>query len=114
MNLLQLPRAQLVVLLLALLLPIFSTCGTANPTTSAPDATGASTESSGAETDDSATTTAESNSDSILHIHQSTYPDVFDPQKSSFSNEIGILAMAYEGLTKLNENLDAVPAATES
>ena len=28
------------------------------------------------------------------------YPDVIDPQKSSFVNEIGHLSMIYEGLTK--------------
>ncbi len=50
----------------------------------------------------------------VLRIHQPQYPDVFDPQKSSFTNEIGILALVYEGLTKLNENLETVPAAAES
>jgi oligopeptide transport system substrate-binding protein len=50
----------------------------------------------------------------ILRVHQATYPDVFDPQKSSFSVEIDILALAYEGLTKLDENQQTVPAAAES
>jgi len=27
----------------------------------------------------------------VLRIHEYTYPDVFDPQKSSFSNEIAVL-----------------------
>ncbi len=50
----------------------------------------------------------------VLRVHQSTYPDDFDPQKSSFTNEIDILALAYEGLTRLNSNLETVPAAAES
>ncbi|HEY8447997.1 MAG TPA: peptide ABC transporter substrate-binding protein [Thermomicrobiales bacterium] len=50
----------------------------------------------------------------VLRIHQPIYPDDFDPQKSSFTNEIDILALAYEGLTKLDENQQTVPAAAES
>ncbi len=50
----------------------------------------------------------------VLRVHHPTYPDVFDPQKSSFTNEIDILALAYEGLTKLNTNQETVPAAAES
>ena len=50
----------------------------------------------------------------VLRVHQQTYPDVFDPQKSSFTNEIVILAQAYEGLTKLNQNQETVPGAAES
>jgi oligopeptide transport system substrate-binding protein len=43
-----------------------------------------------------------------------TYPDIIDPQKSSFVGEIAHLMMNYEGLTRLDENLDTVPAAAES
>src|SRR5215204_5624216 len=50
----------------------------------------------------------------VVRVHQITYPDVVDPQKSSFTNEIDILALAYEGLTKLNTNQETVPAAAES
>ncbi len=50
----------------------------------------------------------------VLRVHHPTYPDVYDPQKSSFTNEIDILALAYEGLTKLNTNQETVPAAAES
>ena len=125
MNLQQVPRTQFMIMLLALLLPILAACGTSAPTASAPDATGETTETSDTTTDESAntsdtatdepaTTPSESSGDNVLYIHQPTYPDVFDPQKSSFANEITILSMAYEGLTKLNENLEAVPAAAES
>ncbi len=51
---------------------------------------------------------------SVLRVHQPVYPDDFDPQKSSFANEIAILALAYEGLTKLDETQETVPAAAES
>jgi oligopeptide transport system substrate-binding protein len=50
----------------------------------------------------------------ILRVHQTTDPDVVDPQKSSFSNEIAILALNYEGLTRQNEELETVGAAAES
>ncbi len=49
-----------------------------------------------------------------LRIHQLLYPETADPQKSSFSNEIVFLATNYEGLTRLDENLETVPAAAES
>ena len=50
----------------------------------------------------------------VLRVHHVTYPDVVDPQKSSFTNEIDILAQAYEGLTRLDTNQQTVPAAAES
>jgi oligopeptide transport system substrate-binding protein len=50
----------------------------------------------------------------VLWIHEPVYPDVVDPQKSSFVNEIDILALAYEGLTRLDTNQKTVPGAAES
>src|SRR5829696_3803551 len=41
----------------------------------------------------------------VLRIHHQVYPDVVDPQKSSFANEIDILALAYEGLTRFDTEL---------
>jgi oligopeptide transport system substrate-binding protein len=49
-----------------------------------------------------------------LRIHHTTYPDVVDPQKSSYTNEIDILGLIYEGLTKLDTNQETVPGAAES
>jgi oligopeptide transport system substrate-binding protein len=49
----------------------------------------------------------------VLRINLGTYPDVIDPQKSSFVNEIAHLQLIYEGLTKLNGKLETVPAAAE-
>ncbi|MDQ2683148.1 MAG: peptide ABC transporter substrate-binding protein [Chloroflexota bacterium] len=50
----------------------------------------------------------------VLRIHHPTDPDVVDPQKSSFSNEIDILSLNYEGLTRLDNEGNTVPAAAES
>jgi len=50
----------------------------------------------------------------VLRVNLGTYPDILDPQKSSFVNEIGHLQMIYEGLTKLDKDLNTVPGAAES
>jgi oligopeptide transport system substrate-binding protein len=50
---------------------------------------------------------------SILRVSRSGFPDMVDPQKSSFAGEIGILRMVYEGLTRLNEKGETVPGAAE-
>jgi oligopeptide transport system substrate-binding protein len=60
------------------------------------------------------TTLAAQDEGKILSVHHQVYPDVVDPQKSSFSNEIDILALAYEGLTRFDTELQTVPAAAES
>ena len=49
-----------------------------------------------------------------LRINLGTYPDVIDPQKSSFVGEIAHLKLVYEGLTKFNEKLETVPGNAES
>jgi len=49
-----------------------------------------------------------------LMINLGTYPDTIDPQKSSFVNEIVHLKLIYEGLTRLDDKLETVPAAAES
>jgi oligopeptide transport system substrate-binding protein len=50
----------------------------------------------------------------VLRVHAITDPDVVDPQKSSFSNEIELLTLNYEGLTRQDNDLATVPAAAES
>lgn len=50
----------------------------------------------------------------VLRVNIGTYPDIIDPQKSSFVNEIGHLQLIYEGLTKFNTKLETVPGAAES
>ena len=48
-----------------------------------------------------------------LRINLGTYPDVIDPQKSSYVNEIAHLKLIYEGLTKFNDKLETIPGAAE-
>ncbi len=50
----------------------------------------------------------------VLRINLGTYPDVVDPQKSSYVNEIAHLKLFYEGLTAYNEKLETVPGSAES
>lgn len=50
----------------------------------------------------------------VLRVHHITFPDVVDPQQSSFANEIDILALNYEGLTRVDTAGATVPAAAES
>ena len=49
----------------------------------------------------------------VLRINLGTYPDTIDPQKSSFVNEIAHLKLMYEGLTRLDADLNTIPAAAE-
>jgi oligopeptide transport system substrate-binding protein len=60
------------------------------------------------------TGTAAQDGGKTLRVHHPTYPDVVDPQKSSFTNEIDILQLVYEGLTRIDTNQETVPAAAES
>jgi len=50
----------------------------------------------------------------VLRVNLGAYPDIVDPQKSSFANEIAHLKLIYEGLTRLNEKLETVPGAAAS
>lgn len=52
--------------------------------------------------------------DKVLRINLGTFPDMLDPQKSSFVNEIANLKLVYEGLTRQDGDLATVPAAAES
>ena len=49
-----------------------------------------------------------------LRVNVATFPDIIDPQKSSFVNEIAHLNKMYEGLTKFNAKLETVPGSAES
>jgi len=49
----------------------------------------------------------------VLRINLGSYPEVIDPQKSSFVNEIAHLKLMYEGLTKFDEKLQTVPGSAE-
>src|SRR5918996_1287665 len=50
----------------------------------------------------------------LLRVNLGTFPDIIDPQKSSFVNEIAHLQLFYEGLTRLDNDLNTVEAAAES
>ena len=58
-------------------------------------------------------TAAPTAKDKVLRVNLGTYPDIIDPQKSSFVNEIAHLKLVYEGLTKLDPKLATVPGAAE-
>ena len=49
----------------------------------------------------------------ILRVNIGTYPDVIDPQKSSYVIEIATLKQIYLGLTTFNEKLETVPGAAD-
>jgi oligopeptide transport system substrate-binding protein len=57
---------------------------------------------------------SEPEKEAVLRVNLGTYPDIIDPQKSSFVNEIAHLNKVYMGLTTLNEKLETVPGAAES
>jgi oligopeptide transport system substrate-binding protein len=123
----------LVALLLALLLPILAACGGAQPAANAPEATSApaasAPEATQAPIADAPTTAPEAGPTTAapadtssagaaggkLRIAASlgTWPDTIAPQKASFSNEIAILLLNYEGLTRFDKDLKTVPAAAE-
>ncbi len=118
--------------LLALLIPILAACGSqaapgaANPApaTAAPAATAALAPAGG----ESATASApeptgapaatnppdqQPSAGNILRANLVTWPDTMDPQDASVANEIGVLSLAYEGLTRLDKDLNTVPAAAQ-
>ena len=50
--------------------------------------------------------------DAVLRVQQWVYPDVVDPQKSGQTNELAILSLIYEGLTRLDTNQETIPPGT--
>src|SRR5688572_25710007 len=42
----------------------------------------------------------------VLRVNSVTFPDIVDPQKSSFNSEIAVLTMVYEGVTTLDGELN--------
>jgi oligopeptide transport system substrate-binding protein len=101
---------------LALALPILAACarGQATPTPAPSGATPTAGQTPAAVSSPTQAAVTTPTGEKVLRIHEYTYPDVFDPQKSSFSNEIAVLHMNYEGLTRLDKDLNTVPAAAES
>jgi ABC-type transport system substrate-binding protein len=56
----------------------------------------------------------DADSEKILRVYHGAYPDVIDPQQSGYINELDILGLLYEGLTRLDTNQETVPAAAQS
>jgi len=51
--------------------------------------------------------------DNILRVHQHFFPTVIDPQQSGFTEDIAVMLLNYEGLTRLDDSLETVPGAAE-
>lgn len=49
----------------------------------------------------------------VLRVNGGALPQVFDPQKATLVSEWAHLQLLFEGLTRLDNNLQAVPAAAE-
>jgi oligopeptide transport system substrate-binding protein len=49
----------------------------------------------------------------VLRVNGGALPEVLDPQKSTLVSEWAHLQLIFEGLTRFNENLEPVPAASE-
>lgn len=49
----------------------------------------------------------------VLRIGEDIFPDVMDPQRASFVNEIEALSLAYEGLTTIDADGEVQPGAAD-
>ena len=49
----------------------------------------------------------------MLRVNLGAYHDNLDPQKAAFVNEIAVLQLAYEGLTRFDPNGNVIPAQAE-
>jgi oligopeptide transport system substrate-binding protein len=123
--------------LLALLLPILAACGGGQPAapptappaqaTAAPAAPAATAAPAAeptaapaepptaapAEQPTAAQDTSSGKAGGILRAAEATWPDTLAPQKSSFSGEITVEVLNYEGLTRFDKDLKTIPAAAE-
>jgi oligopeptide transport system substrate-binding protein len=125
-------------LLFALIVPILAACGgttpAAAPTAAAPAADAPTAAAPAAEAPTTApaeaatavpaeaptamteapTAGAVSEAGNVLRVAESTWPEQLAPQKSSFTHEIAVEMMNYEGLTRYDKDLKTVPGAAES
>jgi len=97
---------------------VLAACGAPAPSTSAPEIPAATEEPAATEapaaTEEPAATEAPATEPGVLRVNLGTFPDIIDPQKSSFVNEIAHLQLFYEGLTRLDNDLNTVAGAAES
>jgi oligopeptide transport system substrate-binding protein len=128
------PRgSMLLALLLALILPILAACGgqaaapgastqaspAAQPTSAAQAPAEQATSAPQADAPTAApaapaATAGTPATGGVLRISETTWPDSLDPQTASFSNEISVVELNYEGLTKLDKDLKTMPGAADT
>lgn len=109
--------------LIALAMPLLSASAqtaTETPTVAAAQATVTSVVTATAAASDVVTTTIPSTAVTgtvqgykVLRIREDTYPDVVDPQKSSFVNEVEALSLVYEGLMRVDADGKIQPGAAD-
>lgn len=97
---------------------VLAACGGA-PATQAPATQAPAATEPGAAPTEAPTTaateapTAAATEGGVLRVNMGSFPDIVDPQKSSFVNEIAVLKMVYEGVTRQDGDLNTVPAAAD-
>lgn len=107
----------LVLSLLVVASMVLAACGAPAPATSEPATPPpAATEPPATEPEatEPAATEPPAGEPGLLRVNLGTFPDIIDPQKSSFVNEISHLSLMYEGLTRLDADLNTIPGAAES
>jgi oligopeptide transport system substrate-binding protein len=57
---------------------------------------------------------AQSDDAKVLRVHQRNFPSVLDPHQLGFVDDIAVVGLIYEGLTRLDARMDVVPGAAES
>ena len=50
----------------------------------------------------------------ILRVQWQGFPETFDPQQTLYGDGIGVSGLDYEGLTRIDEEMNTVPGAAES
>jgi len=94
---------------------VLAACGGAAPTEApAEPAQPGATEAPTTAATEAPATEAPAAGPQTLRVDLNVYPDLIDPQKSSFVNEIATLKLVYMGLTTFNEKLETIPGAAES
>lgn len=106
-------KSLLILVALSMLLGLFAGCAAPAPTASPTQAPAQSTPAPGEPTKAPEPEPA-ATGPKVLRINLGTWPDVVDPQKSSFVNEIAVLQLIYEGLVRIDENGEVVPGAAET
>jgi ABC-type oligopeptide transport system substrate-binding subunit len=86
----------------------------AQPTAASAEATAAPAEATAAPAEPTTAAAPAADGPKVLRLGLGTYPDVLDPQKSSFGIEIQVLQLAYEGLLTLDNKGNVGPGAADT